>query len=436
MWNKPIEPGSIPSIVTQITFGERFNQHIPLGALPPSLTALKFGHSFNRPIAPGAIPSSVTKLKFGNMFDQVIIPGCLPSGLKSLDFGDCFDTQLPVGCLPPSLESLFLYYAIYNHPILPGLLPMSLTQLALPHHKHEIQPGVIPSSVTSLWLDTKLILSQGVIPDSVLKLCFHLGPHSTSLYIPSSVTDLSLQYPEFFRAPKSGYKWIPIPLTVKRLVISCSQPITPGSIPQSVTKLKIIGGYNLPIMPMVIPLSVTSLAFGDSFTQPIRSGDIPSTVTKLSVGFNLKRLLTPNNVQSSYQSYWNGDTPQRHLGDLINATSIDYLIINQTICQVGFSAKPSDQTRKVNTVRIVIPDPETGIPFEERKVKTLPSASSLFNKFKAKYDLRCYFGIAHNNIYIFDFGRIGTTSVHCRQLDNQSILVDCADYFGSVSLNN
>ncbi|EFA79237.1 hypothetical protein PPL_07655 [Heterostelium album PN500] len=93
--------------VTEINFGNEFNQILSIGVLPESLKSLVFGNEFNQILSVvGVLPKSLESLKFGNRFNQILSVGVLPESLESLVFGDEFNQILSVGVLPESLESL------------------------------------------------------------------------------------------------------------------------------------------------------------------------------------------------------------------------------------------------------------------------------------------------------------------------------------------
>ena len=87
-------PASLPSYLTQLTFGRLFNELIPY--LPHPLLHLSFGTQFNLPVN-----------------------SLLPS-LTHLTCGDCFNTK--VASLPPSL-TLLHFGCNFNQPV--SRLPLS-----------------------------------------------------------------------------------------------------------------------------------------------------------------------------------------------------------------------------------------------------------------------------------------------------------------------
>ncbi|EFA74701.1 hypothetical protein PPL_11670 [Heterostelium album PN500] len=94
--------------VTEINFGNEFNQILSIGVLPESLKSLVFGNKFNQILSVGVLPESLQSLVFGYEFNQILsVVGVLPESLESLEFGNEFNQILSVvDVLPESLKSL------------------------------------------------------------------------------------------------------------------------------------------------------------------------------------------------------------------------------------------------------------------------------------------------------------------------------------------
>ena len=71
-FNRPIEPGLLPTSLTHLTLGGDFNQPIGVGVLPPNLTHLTLGGNFNQPIGIGVLPLNLIDLTLKGNFDQTI----------------------------------------------------------------------------------------------------------------------------------------------------------------------------------------------------------------------------------------------------------------------------------------------------------------------------------------------------------------------------
>ncbi|EFA77518.1 hypothetical protein PPL_12120 [Heterostelium album PN500] len=137
--------------VTEINFGNEFNQILSIGVLPESLKSLVFGYKFNQILSVGVLPKSLLTLKLGCSFNQILPVGVLPESLKSLRFESAFNQILSVGVLPESLQSL-VFGGEFNQILSVGVLPKSLLTLSLGYSFNQILSvvGVLPESLESL----------------------------------------------------------------------------------------------------------------------------------------------------------------------------------------------------------------------------------------------------------------------------------------------
>ena len=78
---------ALSATVTQLTFGDSFNESLDDATLPPSLTHLKFGHRFNQPLDNVTLPPTLTHLTFDEGFSQCLDNLDLPKHLTHLDLG-------------------------------------------------------------------------------------------------------------------------------------------------------------------------------------------------------------------------------------------------------------------------------------------------------------------------------------------------------------
>ncbi|GAM27233.1 hypothetical protein SAMD00019534_104080 [Acytostelium subglobosum LB1] len=256
--NQLITPSTFNQSLTDLTFGDTFNQMIRTGCLPASLLELTFGNDFDQELAAFALPSSITRLSFGiprsssyldnitsgSNFDHPIQPNALPSSLTELLLGRSFDQMMPVGCLPPSLTILaFEYASDFDRPIASGTLPIGLKTLLFgPRFDGTLEPGVLPPALQTLTLSraSHLRLLPGVLPQSLKTLRFLLA----SMY---------------------------------------NEPIAPGTLPDGLRELAFGNRFNQDIMPGVLPSSLTKLTFGIDFKYEIASGALPSSLKVLKV---------------------------------------------------------------------------------------------------------------------------------------------------------
>ncbi|EFA77461.1 FNIP repeat-containing protein [Heterostelium album PN500] len=165
--------------VTEINFGNDFNQILSVGVLPKSLKSLVFGYSFNQILSVvGVLPESLESLEFRDEFNQILSVGVLPESLESLVFGDRFNQILSVGVLPESLESLVFGDRFNQKLSIVGVLPESLESLVFGNRFNQIlSVGVLPKSLELLSFGNRFnqILSVDVLPESLKSLVFGDG---------------------------------------------------------------------------------------------------------------------------------------------------------------------------------------------------------------------------------------------------------------------
>jgi len=90
------EKVSLPTGLTQLSFGMLFNQNIVLNNIS-ALVVLKFGRCFNRPVV---LPCSLRSVIFGYRFNQPIM---LPNSVQYAKFGACFDAPV---VWPPGIKKI------------------------------------------------------------------------------------------------------------------------------------------------------------------------------------------------------------------------------------------------------------------------------------------------------------------------------------------
>jgi hypothetical protein len=144
----------LPPTLTHLTFDLGFNQSLGTGMLPRTLTHLIFCHDscFNQSLSPGVFPASLTVLIFGQRFDQPLVPNVLPVKLKKLKFGYRFNHPLNPHILPPNLTHLtFGSSGRFDQPLLRHAVPMSLTHLRLGYgFIKSLRQSVVPGPLDSL----------------------------------------------------------------------------------------------------------------------------------------------------------------------------------------------------------------------------------------------------------------------------------------------
>ncbi|KAM9965095.1 hypothetical protein ACTFIW_004896 [Dictyostelium discoideum] len=373
-FNQTIIPGTMNS-VKKIEFGGSFNKELLIDSLP-SATSITFGARFNngnKPFAIGAISSTCKSITFGWTYNQPFYPGILPNSLKKLIFqeGGDFNRILEVGSLPSSITTLIL--GDYDQKIEKGVLPSSLTILELGGEFNQPLEGSIPDSVTSLTLgyrfnialtencippNCKFLkfgsnfnkdLSPGILPSSIetliLGYCFNKELVEGSL--PLSITTLIYEHRD--NQKKVSYDYKEVTNLSKDLEENEIIPLTPESLPESITKLTIGKNQNHVIEFNCLPPDLQCLKYHGGFIRPLIPRDLPSSITSVKLynyNYEIKKTSIPKSVTSlqlgsrhnkftQIQSLSNFHQNMRDLKIYINDDDIDIYnlkdIIPQTI---------------------------------------------------------------------------------------------------------
>lgn len=144
-FNQPLGKNSLPPNLTELTFGDSFDQLIA-DSLPSSILELTFGDSFDQKIT--GLPPRLMELWFGDQFNQQITES-LPDTLHTLIFGDFFNQSLTIA-LPRSLRCL-VFGMSYNKPLAQGILPDSLQRLEFGQSfNHPLNNNILPQSTETL----------------------------------------------------------------------------------------------------------------------------------------------------------------------------------------------------------------------------------------------------------------------------------------------
>ena len=119
------------------------------------------------------------------------------------------------------------------------------------------------------------------------------------LYLPPSLTSLSLDSCRHFSQPLS----LPPPLTELTLPSSFNQPLTPQSLPLTLTLLNLtkFTKFSYPIRYRVLPNALTELSLGGDFNSELLPGVLPSSLTHLlfTKGSNFNQTFTINSLPTS-----------------------------------------------------------------------------------------------------------------------------------------
>ncbi|EFA74694.1 putative protein serine/threonine kinase [Heterostelium album PN500] len=301
--NTPFKNSSV--IITEIKFGNEFNQPLESNSLPPNLTSLSFGYSFNQILSVGVLPKSLKSLKFGYSFNQILSVGVLPISLESLKFGIEFNQILSVGVLPESLESLVFSDKFNQILSVVGVLPESLESLKFGDKFNQIlSVGVLPESLQSLefgW-EFNQILSVGVLPQSMYSLIFgwEFNQILSVGVLPESLQSLAFGY-SFNQILSVGV----LPESLKSLVFGneFNQILSVGVLPESLKSLVFGREFNQILSVGVLPESLESLVFGFEFNQILSVvGVLPESLKSLKFGYSFNQILSVGVLPESLKS--------------------------------------------------------------------------------------------------------------------------------------
>ncbi|GAM17535.1 hypothetical protein SAMD00019534_007100 [Acytostelium subglobosum LB1] len=267
--------------------------------LPVGLKTLDLGLSkWNHPITPGTLPSKLDTIIFGQYFNQPLSRSNLPESLTRLELNMAFNHPLDRDTLPPSLLQLVFQGSVYRHP-LPNL-PTTVTKLSMPNYNNH----VIGMS------DTTLYSRPNIFPH-LKELLFAEMPYSSLAAIISysfpSLEELKIEKFKETR-PLEENDLSTLPSTLRSLHIAPNGPITSFAHtpldnlfincgrsrdtftlessqiwPSSLLSLSLID-YNIPILPGDLPPSITSLHI-HAFHYHIQPESLPPTLRSLNLTY-------------------------------------------------------------------------------------------------------------------------------------------------------
>lgn len=342
MFNTEIARGDLPGNLRKLKLGYSFNQRL---SLPDSVEELEFGTRFNRELE-SPLPTNLSVLRFGERFNQRFARGILPENLREISFGMSFDTRLEKGILPENLEYLDLGKS-YNHKLERGVLPRNLKTLVLSFsYNHPVGKGVLPEGLLEIRFGEKFNqpIGRESLPKSLVNIQFgydfdqdiggvlpniselHLGDGYTRPLvpgdIPESVKRLNLGF-EFNRDLSRGI----IPNGVERLTLGIyTRELHPGSLPDSIHYLDMGISYNHPLHTGILPRNIKYLKLSNLFTQPLRAGHLPEGLEDLIFGnaYNANVVFP-----SSLRSVVFGDDFNRPLPKGVLPTYLERLVLGK-----------------------------------------------------------------------------------------------------------
>lgn len=293
-YNDTLTKDTLPRTLATIRFGEDFNQPLTHGVLPNTITSITFGESYNQPLIPGVLPINLNKLVFGNNFNQIIGPNVLPQELCKLIFGHSFDQPIETKTFPESLQSI-VFGRSFNQPLGQGVLPQNLKRIKLGDGFicQKAENFVLPGSLTSIHFGRQpleqFLLTKDLFPHTGCLVDINFGDYFNQILtegvIPSSVIKLTF-----------GNQY--------------NQPLSPGVLPQSLQRLVFGENYDKPIDENVLPNGLQYLTFGYRYNEPIKPKILPTRLTHLVLGFYfnsplIKGSLPPNLIHLVFQGVYN-----------------------------------------------------------------------------------------------------------------------------------
>ncbi len=283
MFNQSLEKNTLPLSLTYLDFGCWFNQPLEIGVLPMHLKELIFGNYFNQPLKKGVLPQSLTNIVFGYDFEQPI-KDILPNNLRFIEFKNYRALELEPGYLPESLESIKLQ-KVFSSTLKTCVFPSNLSRLSLRSYSNidrfslpkkirvlklgifqPLKPGMLPDSLTELAISSYVnaIVNVGALPRGLLSL--DLGFTFNQLLVlgmlPDSLTKLSLGA-HFNQELHKGD--LPAKLLSLSLDWCFDKTLYPGVLPRNLTTLRLGFNYNLPLVEGVLPMSLKNLYLGKKF---------------------------------------------------------------------------------------------------------------------------------------------------------------------------
>ncbi|KAN0042603.1 hypothetical protein ACTA71_011411 [Dictyostelium dimigraforme] len=261
-FNKTFDFHTLINVATLI-LGDSFNKTLDKCKFPPNLTNLTFGEKFNQFI-PGDyfLDLPLKTLKFGYEFDQLLDDTVLPSTLTSLDLG-C-SGNFTTFTLLNQLETLKMG-SRKSKPIEHYKLPInSLKEISYYHfNNEEFKKRVTPIGIVSLTFDGSFnrTIGKGILPNSIKNLVFGC---------------------EFNQVIEINV--LPINLTTLKIGGKFNQFIEKGVLPNSLTSLHFYGNsFNQIIEVGSLPNSITFLSLNSIYSQCIPIGSLPSSLKQFQI---------------------------------------------------------------------------------------------------------------------------------------------------------
>eukprot|EP01132_Coremiostelium_polycephalum_P010401 gene10401-12774_t len=279
-------PGSIPSSVTELTLGHynliKLHDTNKCRIVPESVEALVI-KDWKFQEGPINIPASVRKLKF-NSFDRdinVLSPGIFPTTITEMSLDIYYYSGIfSPGIIPSCVKKLEFRppFKLEHSVFPPGILDLNT---------HQIIPGIIPNGVKTLRFFTMSEDVNGKIPASVetctIRVDYNALWSLTSLELLVNLKNL-----------ECTLKRIAIGILPKNLetltLAGDVDEIEPGSLPNSLKTIKILGILNAKLESSTLPQSLNTLELLNGATH---FPPIPTSITKLNYVFKENTAVIP-----------------------------------------------------------------------------------------------------------------------------------------------
>ena len=250
--------------VSEIVFGDAFNQPVHDVAWPKGVKRLVFGCSFNQPVRDVSWPPALLELSFGKSFDRPIDGVTWPRNLQRLLFGYAFSQSCASVVWPKSLREL-TFGQQYNNPLTEIVWPISLKRLSFGRtFNQSIGRGVHwPAGLTTLTFG------------------WHFDQHLNGVALPSTLEVLSIA--GVYDKPLDNVEF---PKGLKKLTLGghFNQPLDVVRMPDQLEEISFGWAFNQPLLKVTWPLKLSKISLGYRFNQPATSIKWPRTLEELDLG--------------------------------------------------------------------------------------------------------------------------------------------------------
>eukprot|EP01133_Synstelium_polycarpum_P004096 gene4096-4779_t len=106
---------SLPSSITRLNTGKKFDGFILPGSLPPNLIELVLDGDYNQQILPNRLPKTLVHLKVGERYSQPLVPGSIPKSVTQFTCSESFHHSLTRDLIPSVTHVTINITLIKNH---------------------------------------------------------------------------------------------------------------------------------------------------------------------------------------------------------------------------------------------------------------------------------------------------------------------------------